>query len=70
MSKYWKDLVERVIASFAEGVLSVIGLDAVNLLDVDWRAALGVGGGVALVTLLKGLAARGTGSPDSAGLGT
>lgn len=70
MSKYFKDLAERVVTAFATGMLSVIGLDAVNLLDVDWRAALGIGGGAALVELLKGLAARGTGSPDSAGIGS
>ncbi len=70
MNAYLKDLTERVVSSFAGGVLSVLGADAVNLLNVDWKAALGIGGGAALVSLLKGLAARRTGPTDGAGLGT
>lgn len=65
---YIKDLVERVVASFAGGVLSVIGLDAVNVLGLDWKAALGVGAGAALVSLLKGLAAKAVGNSNSASL--
>lgn len=66
--KYFRDLAERVLASFAGGALSVIGLDAVNVLSLDWKAALGVGAGVALVSLLKGFAAKTIGNPDSASL--
>lgn len=65
---YFRDLLERVVASFAGGALSVIGLDAVNVLSLDWKAALGVGSGAALVSLLKGLAAKAVGNPDSASL--
>lgn len=68
MSAYLRDLAERVLASFAGGVLSVTGLDAFNILHLDWKAAVGVGGGAALLSLLKGLAARRVGDPDSAGL--
>lgn len=68
MKKYVRDLAERVGASFAGGFLSVIGLDAVNVLQLDWKAALGVGGGAALVSLLKGFAAKGFGNADSASL--
>ncbi|WP_116051669.1 holin [Amycolatopsis palatopharyngis] len=65
---YFKDLAERAVASFAGGALSVTGLDAVNVLNLDWKAALGVGGGAALVSLLKALAARRVGDPESASL--
>lgn len=65
---YLKDLAERALASFAGGALSVTGLDAVNVLNLDWKAALGVGGGAALVSLLKALAARRVGDPESASL--
>lgn len=68
MGTYLKDLIERVVSSFAGGVLSVLGLGAVDVLDVDWRAALGVGGGAALISLLKSLAAKGVGKPESASL--
>jgi hypothetical protein len=68
MSKYLTDLVERVVASFAGGFLSVTGLDLVDVLHLDWRAALGVGAGASLVALLKGLAAKWVGNPESASL--
>jgi hypothetical protein len=61
MQKYWIDLGERVGSSFAGGFLSIIGLDGVNVLHLDWKAALGVGAGAALVSLLKGFLAKGLG---------
>ena len=70
MSPYLKDLTERVLTSFAGGVLAVLPMEAFNVVDVDWPAALGIGAGAATVSLLKGLIARTTGPSDSAGLGT
>jgi hypothetical protein len=70
MSPYLKDLTERVLTSFAGGTLAVLPVEAFNVVDVDWRAALGIGAGAAAVSLLKGLIARRTGPSDSAGLGT
>jgi hypothetical protein len=68
MSPYLKDLAERVVSSFVGGALSVIGLSGVDAFHLDWKAALGVGGGAALVSLLKGLVARGVGDPGTASL--
>lgn len=65
---YVRDLAERVASSFAGGALSVLGLDAVNILNVDWKITLGAGAGAALVSLLKGVLAKFRGSPDSASL--
>lgn len=70
MSTYLRDLLERVLASFAGGALSVFGLDAINVLTADWKTALGVGAGAAVVSLLKGFAAKGIGDRDSASLST
>jgi hypothetical protein len=66
--KYFTDLAERVLTSFAAGALSITGMDAFNVLSLDWKAALGVGAGAALVSLLKGLAAKTVGKSDSASL--
>lgn len=68
MSNFVKDLAERALASAAGGVLSVTGLDVVNVLHLDWKAAFGIGVGAALVSVLKGLVARGVGDKDSAAL--
>lgn len=65
---YWKDLVERTVASFAGGALSALGGDAVNLWSANWKFALGLGAGAAVVSVLKGLAARFTGDRESASL--
>jgi hypothetical protein len=65
---YWLDLAERIAASFAGGVLSALGGDVVDLWNLDWRAVLGLGAGAALVSLLKGLVARGSGDRESASL--
>lgn len=68
MSTYLRDLAERVAWSFAGGALSVLGLDTVNVLNMDWRAAIGVGAGAAVISVLKGIAARFRGDPTSASL--
>lgn len=68
MKKYLIDLSERATSSFAGGFLSVIGLDAVNILSLDWKAGLGIGGGAALVSVLKSVVAKFRGNPDSASL--
>lgn len=65
---YWRDLGERVLASFAGGVLSVTGLDAFDVVQLDWKAALGIGAGAAVISLLKGFVAKGIGNSDSASL--
>lgn len=66
MDTYIKDLLERTVSSFAGGVLSMLGAGAVSLVDTDWKAVLSVGAGAAIVSLLKGLAARGVGDTHSA----
>jgi hypothetical protein len=68
MKKYWTDLGERVVSSFAEGALGVTGMTAMSILDLDWKAVLGVGAFTAFVTLLKTFAAKGVGNGDSASL--
>jgi hypothetical protein len=68
MSNFVRDLAERALASVAGGVLSVVGLDAVNVLNVDWKAAVGVGVGAGVVAVLKGVVAHFVGDPDTAAL--
>lgn len=71
---YLRDLLERVVATFCQGALGAVGVDALAAaaasgpVDVDpLRAAL-VGGVAALLSLIKGWAARRVGDPDSASL--
>lgn len=71
MSTFIKDLAERVASAFA-GSLAALALAAqpFDVLTFDWSTALTVSGSAAVLTLLKGLAARFTGPTDGAGLGT
>lgn len=71
MSEYVKDLFERVISTFL-ATLSGLALAAqpFDILSFDWPTALTVSASAALLSLLKGVVARGTGPTDGAGLGT
>lgn len=54
---FWKDTLERVVASAAGGVLTVLSLDGADLVDTDAKVWL-VGVGVpALTSLAKALVA-------------
>lgn len=60
-----RDAAERVVTSFAAGMVAVVGAVGVDL--TDGRVWLG-GALAGAVSVLKCLAARNTGDPDSAGL--
>jgi hypothetical protein len=69
--EYWKKLVEDAVSAFAAGVLvpvvgdAVDAITTVNAFTVDYKEALGYGAGAALLFVLKGLAARKVGNPES-----
>lgn len=66
MNLYFRDLVERVAVTFAQGFLG--SLVVTELSDKStWLAALG-GGVAAAGALLKGLVAKKVGQQDSASL--
>lgn len=71
MTQYVKDLFERVVSTFL-ATLSGLALAAqpFDLLSFDWRTSLTVSASAAVLSLLKGVAARATGPTDGAGLGT
>lgn len=56
---FWKATAERVVASFAGGVLAGFGIGA------SWPGALAAGGIAAAVSLLKALVASRTGDGPS-----
>lgn len=68
MKKYIKDLLERVVATFAEGFLGAITANAVTLGDIDWVFCLSAGGFAALISVLKCLAALRVGDKNTASL--
>ena len=62
---YWKQLVEDAVQATAAGALSVLGLDALDVFHADWKAALGVGLGGAVLAVLKGVAVKNVGTPQT-----
>jgi hypothetical protein len=65
---FWKDTAERVIATAAGGMLTVIGLNAFDVLHADWKALLGFGLGTGLVSFLTAIVASEVNDPESASL--
>lgn len=63
-----RDALERALSTAAQVLVIFGGGDVFNLLTVDWKAAFGVVGGAFVASLLKSVAARKTGNPDSASL--
>jgi len=58
---FWKDAGERAVSTAAQSAIAVIGIGALGILTVDWE---GVGSAAALagvLSVLKALAASGTG---------
>lgn len=70
MNAYLRDLLERVTSTFAATLGAVWAAGPLNILESDWKTALSVSASAALLSLLKGVVARGTGPTDGAGLGT
>lgn len=55
---FWRDAIERAIATAAQSTLAVLGADVIDVIgDVDWKGALSVAAGGALLSILKALAA-------------
>jgi hypothetical protein len=59
---FWKATAERVVTAFAVSLISVlfVGAEVLDVTQIRWGQALGIAGGAALLSLLKGLVA-GTG---------
>jgi hypothetical protein len=68
MSIYLRDLVERVVTTFLAGFLGAVSLDLTNITDLGWKAWLIAGAGAGVVSVVKGLIAKGVGATDSASL--
>lgn len=53
---FWVGVLDRALKSFAQALLLLWGADqGLNILDVDWKTALGLAGGAALLSFLTSL---------------
>ena len=66
MTKFQKDLLERVLRTFVQAALAVVVTDLAGVTSVDGAKALVVAAVAAGVSAVVGLASKGVGDPDSA----
>ena len=50
--KFWAAALERAVRTFAQVLLTLIGVDLVDITQLDWPHILGVSATVAVVSLL------------------
>lgn len=60
---FWKAASERALRTFAQALAALIGAGAVNVIDVDWPANLGIAATAALLSVLTSIAAADFGAP-------
>ena len=66
MTKFQKDLLERVLRTFVQAALAVVVTDLAGVTSVDGAKALVVAAVAAGVSAVVGLLSRNLGDPDSA----
>lgn len=68
---WWKDAIERIVASASGGALTAIGADSFNIIEMDLGQIAAIAAGTGLVSLLKALVSTGTsGTPAAFGVAT
>ena len=68
-TKFFSDISERVLATFAIGFLTTwLAADAINLTDLGLLKSAGLAGLAAAGSLIKGILASRVGDKDSAAL--
>lgn len=66
MTKFQKDLAERVLRTFVQAALAVVVTDLAGVTSVDGAKALVVAAVAAGVSACIGLVSKNLGNPDSA----
>lgn len=64
-TSFWKQAAERAAKSAAQALLGMWALDGFNALNADYKLALGVGSGAALLSLLTSVVSLPFGEPGS-----
>lgn len=62
--RFWIESLERAAKSAAQAVIGLYPLDKLDVLQADWRLALGVAGGGALLSLLMSVVSAPIGEPN------
>jgi len=57
-SLFWKDAVERVLATVAQVLIAVLSVDGLDLVALDWQATLSTVAIAGALALLKAIVAN------------
>lgn len=60
--KFWYDALIRALRTFCQSLVTLIGTDYVNIINIDWLTILGISATTALMSILTSIA---TGLPES-----
>lgn len=61
---FWQSALIRALRTFCQSLVTLIGTDYVNIIDIDWLTILGISATTALMSVLTSIA---TGLPESDG---
>lgn len=59
---FWRSALIRALRTFCQSLVTLIGTDAVNIVNIDWLTCLGIAATTAVMSLLTSIA---TGLPES-----
>ena len=61
MKDFWKCALIRALRSFCQSLVTLIGTDAVNIIDIDWLTIIGISATYWVMSILTSIA---TGLPE------
>ena len=59
---FWRSALIRALRTFCQSLVTLIGTDAVNIVNIDWLTIIGISATTAVMSLLTSIA---TGLPES-----
>lgn len=54
--KWFKAAAIRCLKTFAQGLVTLIGSDAINIIDISWGKILGIAATMAVLSILTSIA--------------
>ena len=61
MKDFWKCALIRALHSFCQSLVTLIGTDAVNIIEIDWLTIIGISATYGVMFILTSIA---TGLPE------
>ena len=59
---FWKSALIRALRTFCQSLVTLIGTDAINIVDIEWLTIIGIAATTAVMSILTSIA---TGLPES-----